>query len=596
MSTVALRENIASLPRSTPNGSKPDKLYYAAYEIFTTERDYVDVLKMLTEDFAAAIKDHVSPEFSKVFFKPLNTICPINIRLLEELEKRLLYEWDDNPKVSGGFDCLVFDCCQLICYVSLDIILKFGPFFKEYSLYIRQYDQLTTMLIEAERRFPTFKETLERFQTSEKCRKLRIFDYLLKPIQRLQQYRLMLMTVQRHESNQEETTKAIAIMSDVVDQLNQVPHKEKMKMEMEDLMSRIIYKSSDQLRSAGRELVKHGHMQKMSRKEIHDRYLVLFNDLLLYLHPVMNDTYKLVYQLPLNQMKLEVSSNLDRATEFSIITVKRSFQLSAISIEEKNAWVKALSETIQEFNRNRQSYVLAESGKRESVASINSTTSSLVSSTKVATPGLLTSPTNSLLMNRSGSVDSTFFAVSSLGPLVEDSIIVESAQIDETTLGERAPVWIPDYRVTMCQRCLAQFNLITRRHHCRACGQVVCSDCSGYQQPLRYLNYKPGRVCCWCNDHLERTYANMDIGQPGVKLGANNNPEVVTVPGTGRKSRSESLTDVGNGLLSPRVANLSTGQLDRGGDIRISFRTKKPVRVVLIEVGCNLVVDVPCRD
>lgn len=440
------------------------------------------------------------------------------------------------------------------------------------------------MLIEAERRFPTFKETLDRFQTSEKCRKLRVFDYLLKPIQRLQQYRLMLMTLKRHETNQEETIKAIAIMSDVVDQLNQVPHKEKMKMEMEDLMSRIIYKSSDQLRSAGRELVKHGHMQKMSRKEIHDRYLVLFNDLLLYLHPVMNDTYKLVYQLPLNQMKLEVSSNLDRATEFSIITVKRSFQLSAISIEEKNAWVKALSETIQEFNRNRQSYVLAENGKRESVVSTVSTISSLASSSNSPGngDGLIKSNTNSLVMNRSGSVDSNFYSISSLGTLTEDSVIVESAQIDETTLGERAPVWIPDYRVTMCQRCLAQFNLITRRHHCRACGQVVCADCSAYQQPLRYLNHKPGRVCCWCNDHLERAYANMDLGQPGCRMGANNNPEVVMM--SGRKSRSESLTDVGSGLFSPRVANLSTDQLNRGGDIRISFRTKKPVRVVLIEV------------
>ena len=39
-------------------------------------------------------------------------------------------------------------------------------------------------------------------------------------------------------------------------------------------------------------------------------------------------------------------------------------------------------------------------------------------------------------------------------------------------LGEKAPVWIPDHRVTMCMSCTSPFTLTNRRHHCRACGNV----------------------------------------------------------------------------------------------------------------------------
>jgi hypothetical protein len=38
-------------------------------------------------------------------------------------------------------------------------------------------------------------------------------------------------------------------------------------------------------------------------------------------------------------------------------------------------------------------------------------------------------------------------------------------------IGDAAPVWVPDQRVTMCQMCSLEFGLVNRRHHCRACGK-----------------------------------------------------------------------------------------------------------------------------
>jgi len=43
----------------------------------------------------------------------------------------------------------------------------------------------------------------------------------------------------------------------------------------------------------------------------------------------------------------------------------------------------------------------------------------------------------------------------------------------EFKVGTRAPVWIPDARVSMCMLCQEVFRVAFRRHHCRGCGKVV---------------------------------------------------------------------------------------------------------------------------
>jgi len=61
------------------------------------------------------------------------------------------------------------------------------------------------------------------------------------------------------------------------------------------------------------------------------------------------------------------------------------------------------------------------------------------------------------------------------------------------------PFWVPDDQATECHKCHAPFNLTNRRHHCRACGQVFCSDCSKEKIMLAELGYKEVvRVCDKC--------------------------------------------------------------------------------------------------
>jgi len=61
------------------------------------------------------------------------------------------------------------------------------------------------------------------------------------------------------------------------------------------------------------------------------------------------------------------------------------------------------------------------------------------------------------------------------------------------------PVWVPDQLVIQCTCCQAPFTLFRRRHHCRACGQIFCSDCSKFTKNLNCWGYHgPVRVCESC--------------------------------------------------------------------------------------------------
>ena len=40
--------------------------------------------------------------------------------------------------------------------------------------------------------------------------------------------------------------------------------------------------------------------------------------------------------------------------------------------------------------------------------------------------------------------------------------------------------WTDDNTVHKCMECDVPFNLIYRKHHCRSCGKIFCSNCSNY--------------------------------------------------------------------------------------------------------------------
>ncbi|KAG8516946.1 FYVE, RhoGEF and PH domain-containing protein 5 [Galemys pyrenaicus] len=82
-----------------------------------------------------------------------------------------------------------------------------------------------------------------------------------------------------------------------------------------------------------------------------------------------------------------------------------------------------------------------------------------------------------------------------------------SAEIRErlgVSLGERPPTLVPVTHVMMCMNCGCDFSLTLRRHHCHACGKIVCRNCSRNKYPLKYLKDRMAKVCDGCYGELKK--------------------------------------------------------------------------------------------
>ncbi|KAM4662610.1 zinc finger FYVE domain-containing protein 1 [Discoglossus pictus] len=91
-----------------------------------------------------------------------------------------------------------------------------------------------------------------------------------------------------------------------------------------------------------------------------------------------------------------------------------------------------------------------------------------------------------------------------VGEAVQNTLGAVGAAID-IPLGlmkdaARPIYWIPDHEITHCFSCKKEFNIKLSKHHCRACGQGFCDECSSDRRPVPSRGWDhPVRVCVNCN-------------------------------------------------------------------------------------------------
>uniref|UniRef100_A0A8B9L8G2 FYVE, RhoGEF and PH domain containing 4a n=1 Tax=Astyanax mexicanus TaxID=7994 RepID=A0A8B9L8G2_ASTMX len=209
-----------------------------------------------------------------------------------------------------------------------------------------------------------------------------------------------------------------------------------------DLMEQCLIK--EDIVNASNEFIKEGHILKLAARNTSamDRYLFLFNNMLLYCVPkfsLVGQKFTVRTRIGIDGMKVAETYNEDYPHTFQVSGKERTLELQASTQQDKEDWIKAFQETIEIFHQKNETFKTASKEVEE----------------------------------------------------VSVSIISE--------LGKRAPRWIRDNEVTMCMKCREPFNALTRRrHHCRACGYVVCWKCSDNKASLEYDGNKMNKVCRDC--------------------------------------------------------------------------------------------------
>lgn len=66
------------------------------------------------------------------------------------------------------------------------------------------------------------------------------------------------------------------------------------------------------------------------------------------------------------------------------------------------------------------------------------------------------------------------------------------------------PYWVPNYKIQACHKCGKSFPPQETKHHCRACGNGFCEDCSSKTRPVpeRGWGTEPVRVCDGCFERV----------------------------------------------------------------------------------------------
>ncbi|NXF27136.1 PKHG3 protein, partial [Rhodinocichla rosea] len=310
-------------------GAKPSYLDRVVQEIVESERTYARDLRSIVEGYLGKIIDAeepvLRPEQVSALFGNIEDIYELSSTLLQNLES-----------------CANDPVAVAVCFVTR------SQEFAIYTQYCNNYPSSVAALTECMRskvqaRF--LRECQERLRHA-----LPLGAYLLKPVQRILKYHLLLQEIARHFEHKagddyELVLEAIDTMTCVAWYINDMKRKHEHAIRQQEIQSLLLGWKGPDLTSYG-ELVLEGTFR--TQRVRHDRALFLFDKALL-ITKRRGDHYVYKSHIPCSSLML-IESTRDSLC-FSLAHYKHGKQqhsLQAKSVEEKRVWTHHIKRLILE--------------------------------------------------------------------------------------------------------------------------------------------------------------------------------------------------------------------------------------------------------
>ncbi|XP_045067297.1 pleckstrin homology domain-containing family G member 3 isoform X2 [Coregonus clupeaformis] len=297
-------------------------------EIIETERMYVRDLRSIVEDYLAHIIDQadlpIRPEQVCALFGNIEDIYEFNSELLQSLDMC------DNDPVA----------------IARCFVMK-REYFEIYTQYCTNYPNSVAALTDCMRNKSLAKLFRER-QASLK-RSLPLGSYLLKPVQRILKYHLLLQEIAKHFDPEEEgyevVEEAIYTMTGVAWYINDMKRKHEHAVRLQEVQSLLINWKGPDLTTYG-ELVLEGTFKVHRAKN--ERTLFLF-DLMLLITRRRGEHY--VYKTHISCSTLMLIESAKDSLCFSVTHYKHPKQphtVQAKTVEERKLWAHHIKRIILE--------------------------------------------------------------------------------------------------------------------------------------------------------------------------------------------------------------------------------------------------------
>ncbi|NWR76502.1 FGD5 protein, partial [Centropus unirufus] len=325
-----------------------------------------------------------------------------------------------------------------------DIFISRKSRLNHHTAYIMQFDRNLALLDETCLKYPQLATVIQEFEQNSGGGLQSVKHQLLKVVQRVFQYHVLLTDYLNNlcpdSTEYEATQAALFIVSELTARANDS------MLQAENLQKLVHIEHSVRGQSGllqpGRVFVKEGTLMKVSGKNRHPRHLFLMNDVLLYTYPQKDGKYRLKNSLAVSGMKVSRPVTEKAQNVLKIECDEYCLTLSASSCSERDDWYSCISRHIPDDYKAHNT--------------------------------------------------STFHSG------------VELREKLGIPLGERPPTLVPVSHVMMCMNCGCDFTLTLRRHHCHACGKIVCRNCSRNKYPMKYLKDQAAKVCDSCYVELKK--------------------------------------------------------------------------------------------
>ncbi|XP_072538303.1 faciogenital dysplasia isoform X2 [Salminus brasiliensis] len=439
-----LDEGSSEEPESLEGKSESQKLFNIAQELLHTEEAYVKRLNLLDQVFCTKLTEAGIPAdvITGIFSNISSIYCFHHQFLLPELQTRITQEWNSNPRIG-------------------DILQKLAPFMKMYGEYVKNFDRAMELVSTWTQRSTQFKSVVQNIQKQDVCGNLTLQHHMLEPVQRIPRYELLLKDYLKKLPNdapdRKDAEKALDLIATAANHSNAAIRKMEKMHKLLEVHERL--GGEEDIVNPANELIKEGHIKKMSAKNgtAQDRYLYLFNNMLLYCVPklrLIGQKFSVRERIDIAGMEVQENVKQNLPHTFTIIGKQRSLELQARTAEEKEDWIQVIWATIEKHKQNSETFNKA--------------------------------------FNSSLSRDEDHMSIPDSPGFWNNTSVDSDGGVHERRSSKKR-----DKEKETCKGCSETFNFTKRKHHCKSCGAAICGKCSKVSES------KNTRMCKQCYEAVQ---------------------------------------------------------------------------------------------
>ncbi|KAI8577271.1 hypothetical protein K450DRAFT_274006 [Umbelopsis ramanniana AG] len=360
----------------TPKISKPKTVTYAAsakispvvhpvQELLETEQDYVENLVILVEVFLRRLiaLPWITQEQKDTVSRNAEDILKFQLSFLDLLETAC------EQSVKADLALPIAEC-----------FIEMGNGFSIYTEYCIQHESALNVCRELSSKveWQMFEhDAMAEAEHSSPQRKLQFQDFLIKPVQRICRYQLLLKEIwkMRPKAQQDvtELQEALRIMHSVVNTINN----EKQKRDVTLMTNRFIERLEGDWRLNKRSLqllgnvIYSGALEMLSLHQMNQKIkyygCFLFSTYMVIVRAKKSTVYEPKHWFPLRQFSLQTLQDNDGhlCNSWLLVSGQHVFEFGASCPQEKQVWIKAIQGAIASLNPEEHVEAIAQARERD---------------------------------------------------------------------------------------------------------------------------------------------------------------------------------------------------------------------------------------